>query len=40
MRLLVIGLGVDVDAALTLGMILTVALVTGIGIKTLFIDED
>ena len=31
MGLLAIGLGIGVDAALTLGMILTVALVVGIG---------
>lgn len=39
MGLLVIGLGVDVDTALTLGIFLTVASVAGIGIKSFFIDE-
>ena len=39
MGLLVVGLGVDADAALTLGIFLTVALVAGMGIKTFFIDK-
>jgi hypothetical protein len=39
MGLLVIGLGVGVEVALTLGMFLTVALVAGIGIKSIFFDE-
>ncbi len=38
MGLLCIILGVGVDAALILGMILTVALVVGISIKSIFID--
>jgi hypothetical protein len=37
--LLVIGLGVAVEAALPLAMILTVALVAGIGIKSIFFDD-
>ena len=39
MGLLVIGLGVAVEAAMPLAMILTVALVAGIGIKSFFIDD-
>jgi len=37
--LLVIGLGVGVEVALTLGMFLTVAMVVGITIKAVFIDD-
>ena len=40
MTLLVVFLGVGVDAALTLGMFLTVAMVAGIGIKVFFVDDD
>ena len=39
MGILVIGLGVGVEAAMPLAMILTVAMVAGIGIKSFFIDE-
>jgi hypothetical protein len=39
MGLLVIFVGVAVEAALPLAMFLTVALVAGIGIKVFFIDE-
>jgi apolipoprotein N-acyltransferase len=39
MGLLVVGLGVDVEAAMTIGLVLTVALVAGIGFKSFFIDK-
>ena len=39
MGILVVGLGVGVEAAMPLAMILTVALVAGIGIKSFFIDD-
>ena len=39
MTFLVVFVGVGVDAALTLGMFLTVAMVVGIIIKTVFIDD-
>ena len=39
MGILVVGLGVGVEAAMPLAMILTVAMVAGIGIKSFFIDD-
>lgn len=39
MMLFMIVLGVGVDTAMTLGMILTVAIIVGTGIKTFFVDE-
>jgi hypothetical protein len=39
MGLLVIFVGVGVDAALPVGMVLTVVMIVGIGIKSFFIDD-
>jgi hypothetical protein len=39
MLLLVIGLGVAVETAGVLGMILTVAIIIGMGIKSWYVDD-
>ena len=39
MLLLVIFLGIEAEAAMTIGMVLTVALIGGMAFKAFFVDE-